>query len=123
MNLKQYIKEFSISMFLYIIAVFFSIMYLEKHSDSSVNTIAAMLPVIPAILMVIVLIRALGKMDELQLIIQMKSFAISFLIVGLATFTYGFLENLGYPKVSLIWIFPFMISTWGLTVSFVKRSY
>lgn len=123
LNTKQYYIEFLTCMIMYTIAVFFSVWYVINHEGSAWRAWVALLPILPAILATIAVIRALKKMDELQQKIQLISFAISFAIVGLSTFTYGFLENVGFPSIPLIWIFPFMIVTWGITTQIVSRNF
>lgn len=123
LNKKQYIMEFGASMILYAVAIFFSISFLASNSESSWGVWISLLPVLPAILATIAVIRALKKLDELQQKIQLMSFASSFAIVGISTFTYGFLENVGFPPIPYLWVFPFMIITWGLATPIVAKSY
>ena len=123
LNTKKYFIEFGLSMVLYTIAIFFSISFLANNPDTPWRIWISVLPVLPAILATIAFIRALNKLDELQQKIQLTSFAISFAAVGLATFTYGFLENVGFPHIPYVWVFPFMIATWGTTIFIVARVY
>ncbi|MEM7692131.1 MAG: hypothetical protein AAF991_11745 [Pseudomonadota bacterium] len=123
LNKKQYAIEFGSSMVLYSLSIFASVGFLIKHPDSPWKVWISVTPMIPAILATIAVLRALRQLDEMQRSIQMNSFAISFLIVGLVTFTYGFLENVGFPHIPFLWIFPFMIATWGICTPFVAKSY
>ena len=120
---KRYLTEFGLSMVLYMVVLFFSIYFLVHYPDAPWSVWVSLLPVLPAILATVSVIRALKRLDELQQRIQLMSFAISFAIVGLVTFTYGFLENVGFPHIPYVWIFPFMIATWGLSMPLVARSY
>lgn len=122
-NKKQYAIEFGASMILYTVAIFFSISFLSSNPGTPWGVWVSLLPVLPALLATIAVIRALRKIDELQQKIQLMSFACSFAIVGLSTFTYGFLENVGYPHIPYLWVFPFMIATWGLATPVVARMY
>lgn len=123
LNTKQYLIEFGISMALYAVAVIFSVSFLVKYPDSSWRIGIALLPILPSIMTTIAVIRALKRLDELQLKVQMTSLTISFAVVGLATFTYGFLENAGFPPIPYVWILPFMIATWGIATPIVGRAY
>ena len=123
LNTKQYLIEFGLSMVLYSVAIFFSISFLVNNPDTPWSVWISLLPIIPAMLATIAVIRALNRLDELQKRIQMMSFAISFAIVGLSTFTYGFLENVGFPHIPYVWVFPFMIATWGIATPFVASVY
>jgi ABC-type Na+ efflux pump permease subunit len=123
LNKKQYAIEFGGSMILYTAAIFFSISFLNSNPNSPWAIWVSLLPVLPALLATVAVIRALRKIDELQQKIQLMSFAWSFAIVGLSTFTYRFLENVGFPHIPYLWIFPFMIVTWGLATPVVARAY
>ena len=123
LNTKQYFLEFGSSMVLYTGAIIFSISILSTHPDTPWKVWISLLPVFPAILATIAIIRALKKLDELQQRIQLMSFATSFAIVALSTFTYGFLENVGFPHIPYVWVLPFMVATWGLTTPVIARLY
>lgn len=123
LNTKQYLIEFGISIILYTIAIFYSISFLSSNPDTPSKIWISLLPVIPAIMVVIAVVRGLTRLDELQQHIQIKSLAISFAVVGLTTFSYGFLENVGYPHIPYIWIFPFMIAIWGVATLIVASTY
>lgn len=122
-NRKKYLIEFGSSIFLYTGAIFLSISLLAANPNAPWRIWVSILPIVPAILATIAVVRALKRMDELQQRVQLMSFAISFAIVGLTTFTYGFLENVGFPHIPYVWIFPFMIATWGLATPVVARAY
>lgn len=122
-NKKQYLVEFGLSIVLYIAVIFLSISFLVANPDSPWRAWISILPMLPAVLATIAVIRALKRMDELQQRIQLMSFAISFAVVGLTTFTYGFLENVGFPHIPYVWVFPYMIATWGFSLPVVARLY
>lgn len=123
LNSKQYKIEFGLSMLVYTVAVFFSVYFLNTYPQSSWVIFVAVLPVVPAIFSTMAVIRALAQLDELQQKIQLLSFAISFAVIGLATFSYGFLQNAGFPAIPYIWIFPAMIATWGIATPLVARRF
>ncbi|AFJ02642.1 hypothetical protein Q7C_1493 [Methylophaga frappieri] len=123
LNSKQYLIEFGSSMALYTLAIFFSIGFLIMYPQSPWRIWVALLPVVPALMATAAIIRAVARLDELQQRIQLMSFALSFAIVGLSTFTYGFLENVGFPSIPYVWILPFMMVVWGFATPFVARMY
>ncbi|WP_136678531.1 hypothetical protein [Neptunomonas sp. XY-337] len=123
LNNKKYYIEFGISMALYAAAIVYSTAFLADSPNTEWRIWLSLLPIPPAILATIAVIRAIRRLDELQQHIQMMSFAISFAIVGLTTFTYGFLEQVGFPHIPYVWIYPFMIATWGLATPIVVSIY
>ena len=83
----------------------------------------ALAPVIPAIFGIIAYMRFVGRIDELQRRIQFEGLAFGFGVAGILTFSYGFLENIGFPHISLLWVFPFMIAIWGIGTGIASRRY
>ncbi|MGH2491171.1 MAG: hypothetical protein ACRDF9_06635 [Candidatus Limnocylindria bacterium] len=43
-----------------------------------------------------------------------EAVAFAFAATALLTFTYGLLENIAFPRISLTWILPLMIVLWTL---------
>lgn len=74
----------------------------------------ALAPIIPSIFAMIAFLRALGRMDELQRRIQLEALAFGFGAAGIITFSYGFLENVGFPHINWIFVFPMMIMFYGI---------
>ena len=71
----------------------------------------------------VILDPAFRRMDELQRRIQFEGLALAFGATSLLTFSYGFLENVGFPQVSWVFIAPLMIALWGLGCAWAGRSY
>jgi hypothetical protein len=44
-------------------------------------------------------------------------------VTGLVTFSYGFLENVGFPKFPTFFIFPMLIAIWGISLGYFSRKY
>lgn len=45
------------------------------------------------------------------------------LTLSLSLISRGFIENAGFPPVSLRWVFPVMILLWGPGLAFISRRY
>jgi hypothetical protein len=76
--------------------------------------VAALLPVVPAGVVVLLVVRQLARLDEVQKRTQMQAVGFSLAATGLATFGYGFLETAGLPAVSLTFVLPVMVLFWAL---------
>lgn len=121
---RQYIKEFSFAMAAYTVVVIVSITLITISPSSAWWRIPlAITPIVPALFGMIAYMRFLRRADELQRRIQLEGFAFSFGITGILTFSYGFLENVGFPHINLLWVFPFMIALWGIGVAVASRRY
>ncbi|MCE1254984.1 MAG: hypothetical protein LWX83_15735, partial [Anaerolineae bacterium] len=81
----------------------------------------SLLPVLPICLGLVIFLRFFNELDELQKRIQLHALAFSFGITGTLSFTYGLLQNVGLPQISLISILPLMIVFWGIGYMFAER--
>ena len=120
---KRYLREFGLSMTLYVIVILGSTALLDRMGDSSWRIPIALAPVLPIVLMLGAFLRYLNGIDELQQRIQLMAIAFAAGSVGLLTFSYGFLENIGFPHLSLVWIFPAIVAFWGIGTAYFSRKY
>ncbi len=66
-------------------------------------------------LMLWVLVRAYRRMDEFLRQLLLENCAIAAGIAAALTFTYGFLEGVGYPRLSMFTVWVLLGASWGLT--------
>ncbi len=111
---KTYVLQFSGTMVLYVVMLMVSVWGVKNLAEMPARIIAALLPILPIILALVVFLRFFGTMDEMQKRIQLYAMAFAFGATGMLTFTYGLLQNAGLPQVSFIAVFPAMIALWGL---------
>ena len=121
---RTYVKEFLTAMAAYVVVLIISVTIIKASPAMAWWRIPlALAPVIPAIFGMIAFLRALGRMDEMQRRIQLEALAFGFGVAGIVTFSYGFLENVGFPHISWIFVFPLMIAFWGIGGSIASRRY
>jgi len=121
---KRYFKEFGISMGLYVVLLIASISILTNVELPKVAQIViALIPVIPTIFILIAVMRALRDSDELQQKIQLQAVTFSAIVTGLITFSYGFLENVGFPHFPTLFVFPLLFALWGIGAGIFSRKY
>jgi len=80
----------------------------------------AILPVIPAGLIVWLTVRQLARMDEVQKRAQMQALGFSMAATALLTFGYGFLEAVGMPHMNPTWVLPTMAVLWAAGLTFLN---
>lgn len=108
----------------YVVVVIVSITLINISPSSAWWRVPlALTPVIPAIFGIVAYMRFVNRMDELQRRIQFEGLAFGFGVAGILTFSYGFLENVGFPHISLLWVFPLMIALWGIGTGIAARRY
>jgi hypothetical protein len=120
---RAYIIEFGIAMLAYVFVLLCSVWLLNQNLPSPWRLAIALAPVIPAIFALVAFVRFLGRMDELQRRIQFDAIALSFGATAILTFAYGFLEGVGFPRLSWIWILPLMVMLWGLGAAIASMRY
>jgi hypothetical protein len=111
---RRYVIEFGSAMLAYVVVLFASIALINANPDALWRYAVALAPVVPAFFALIAFVRFLGRMDELQRRIQLEAIGLSFGATAILTFAYGFLELVGFPHLSWIWILPLMVMLWGL---------
>lgn len=57
--------------------------------------------------------RQLARSDEFMRLRTLEAVAIAAAVTAGWTFTYGFLENAGFPKLSMFTVWPVMGGVWG----------
>jgi hypothetical protein len=123
---KRYLREFIYSMIAYIVTLSLSLIGLGFFNDYPFNPariVVALAPVVPVVFMIVAFLRYLNSIDELQQRIQLLAIGFAAGTTGMLTFSYGFLESVGFPPISLLWVFPAMILLWGLGVAVISRRY
>lgn len=80
----------------------------------------AVLPVIPAGLLIFLTVRTLARIDEVQKRTQMQAIGFSFVTTALLTFAYGFLESAGMPDMNMTFVLPLMALLWGAGLTFLN---
>ncbi|MEM8534933.1 MAG: hypothetical protein AAGF95_29100 [Chloroflexota bacterium] len=119
----QYTRKFTIALLVYALTLSISLMLLKWNPDSPLRVLFALLPMLPAGYLPIVLVRMLGKLDELQRRIQLEALGFAFGGTAVLTFGYGFLQNIGFPPLSWFLIWPIMASLWVIGKTYASWRY
>ncbi len=124
MKFKQYARELTTTMVIYALVLVGSITLLS-HVDVARpwRDVIALVPMIPAAATAWVVLRQMRRMDELQRRIQFEALAFSFAGTAILTFSYGFLEGLGYPRLSMFTVWPILAVLWIIGGALASRRY
>ena len=106
--------EFGLVVLAYLMVLVGSVTVLQANPGASWRYVVAVLPVIPAVLVLSAFVRALSRLNELQKRIQVLAFGFSLGGTALITFGYGFLEGVGLPHLSWTLVLPLMAILWGV---------
>jgi hypothetical protein len=112
---RRYLIEFGGASALYAVLLILSIVALKSIPQTSALRVPlAVLPMVGGVLIVVAVVRQLGRIDELQRRTLLEAIAIAFAGTGVITFAYGFLQGVGFPQVSWLAIWPIMATLWAL---------
>lgn len=122
--MNPYLREFGLAMGCYMLVLLISLLMLSLDGLGVATRIAiSVAPVVPCLLVCWAVVRQMRRMDELQLRIQFEALGFAFAASALLTFSYGFLENVGLPKLSLFVVWPLMAAMWMLGLLIASRRY
>ena len=91
--------------------------------DGAIEVLLSVLPMLPALFICGVVATGIRDMDELQRKVQFEALALAFAGTALITFTYGFLEGAGFPKLSMFVVWPLMAGLWVIGVMMGRLRY
>ena len=114
---------FFIGIILYTILIFVMVAGLNRFETGSIRYLFAILPIPAFILAIIGSIRAIWQMDELVRRIQTEAFSIAAIVATLGSFSYGFLEIVGFPKTNAFFFFPLVCILHVIFLPIVRRRY
>lgn len=123
MGHQRFLVHFSLAMGAYVAAVVISVLLLINIHEGALRTLSALLPVLPMIAVAIVVIRQIRHLDELARLIHLEGLAVAFVGTALVTFSYGFLETAGFPRLSMFLVWSLMAPLWALGSFFAWRRY
>jgi hypothetical protein len=82
--------------------------------EGVLRTAILLLPTIGFFLAIWAIARHLGRIDEYQRRVMLDTFAIGSAVTAAVTFSYGFLETAGFPRLSMFAVWPIMGGSWML---------
>jgi hypothetical protein len=98
----------------YVVLLVASIRYGRPLADGLLRTVVLLAPMIGFGLMIRAIARHVARIDEYQRLRMLEGVALAFAITGAVTFSYGFLETAGFPKLSMFSVWIVMGASWGL---------
>lgn len=112
---RAYLREMGLSMAVYVALLFAAIRYGRSMPDGALRTAVLLTPSLGFFLAIWAIARNLGRVDEYVRRTMLETFAIGAAVTAAVTFSYGFLETAGFPKLSMFVVWPVMGAAWALT--------
>ena len=85
---------------------------LKTIADSTLRILVGLVPSVGIALIILAMVRWVMRADEFQRKGLLESFAVVAAITGLWTWSYGILEIVGLPRLSMLWVWPVMVALW-----------
>src|SRR4030088_2558584 len=117
------VKEFAAAFRAFFVVLPASIVVIQHHPHVWWRFPVALAPLVPMLLLLRAVVRFVRGMDELQRRIQLDALAFASAGSVLLTFTYGLLENVGFPHLSYGYVWSVMSALWGIGTVVAKRRY
>jgi len=106
--------QFAFALVAFLMVLVGAVTVVEANSDVSWKYYVALIPVLPAGLVIWLFVRALARLDEVQKRIQVQAMGFSLAATAILTFGYGFFEAAGWPVLNGTFILPLTALLWGL---------
>lgn len=107
----------------YLMVLVGSVTAVQANPNADWKYEVAVLPVVPAALVIWLTVRTLGRLDEVRKRIQMQALGFSMAGTALLTFGYGFLEAVGLPDLNPTLVLPLMTVLWGIGLAVLAVRY
>ena len=122
--MRRYMREFFLAMGIYVVFLLTSVTLLNKYDFArGWQIVISLAPALPVVFVMIAIMRLLVDSDELQQRVNLMATTFAAVLTGLITFSYGFLENVGFPKLPTFAIFPMLFVFWGIGLSYFRWRY
>jgi len=113
-NVRKYYNEMGAAFLLYALVLVISICVGRPMKPGSGQTLLLISPMAPFLLIILAIFRHFQRVDEFVRLQILENIAIAAGVTAGWTFTYGFLENAGFPRLSMFTVWPVMGAVWGV---------
>ncbi|NHZ61553.1 hypothetical protein [Massilia genomosp. 1] len=121
---RRYLRELFGAIGVYWLLLTLSIVFGKDLPNGPARTLILAIPVIGVALAVWAIVRQMRRVDEFVRLLTLQNIALAAAITASLTFSYGFLELAGFPRVSMFVVWPVMAVSWlliGLVRKITKR--
>jgi hypothetical protein len=105
--------QFAFSVLAYLMVVVGVGIVVQANAGSAWPFYIALLPLVPAGLVLWVIMRALARLDEVKKRIQLQALGFALGASALLAFGYGFLEGVGMPHLNWTLFLPLIVLLWA----------
>jgi hypothetical protein len=111
---RMYKRELWMSIALYAVILMLAIRFGRPMQDGLLRTIVLVSPMLGFGVALWAVVRHFGRMDEYIRRVQLENIAVAAAVTAGLSFTYGFLETAGFPKLSMFSVWITLGGAWAL---------
>jgi hypothetical protein len=111
---RAYHRELALAFAVYAVLLFSAIRFGRPMADGPLRTIILLSPMIGFGLAIWAIARHIRRIDEYLRQNLLETLSISAAMTAALTFSYGFLETAGFPRISMFAVWPVMGASWAL---------
>ena len=112
--LKSYYLEIGMSVVVYVALSIVCVPLAVSAGDPFVKVVLGLAPAIGIVLCALAVARWIARADEYQRQRMLQAVGVAAAITAVWTMSYGFLEVIGFPRLSMFWVWPSMAAVWML---------
>ncbi len=120
-QMKRYSRNLVIGSLIYAVNLILAVKYGPSISEEPWRSLVMLTPMIGFFLLLWAIAQQVVRSDEFLRKVHIENFALAAAITAGLSFTYGFLETIGYPKLSMFLVWGVMGLTW--TAVSIYRGY
>lgn len=109
---RKYLWELGLSLAAYGVVLFAALHFGRGLEPGAVRTLILVAPMLPVLLAVWAIVRGFRRMDEFVRLRTLESLAFAAAVTAALSFTYGFLEVAGFPRLSMFWVWGVLGFAW-----------
>ena len=110
---RRQLIEVGVAMLVYGLVLCASVFLLKTgYVDGTLAMLVALLPVLPCLAACWAVLRQWRRLDEGALRVQVQALGFAFFGTALLSLGHGFLEELGWPRLSMFAVWPVMAVLW-----------
>lgn len=115
---RRYVWEFTIGVVAYLLLFLLLPRLVTTEPDSTWSVVVALTPMVPAVWMVIAMVRHVRRIDELQRALLLRSFAVGFGAAMLIALTIALVSSAGVDTRHSEWaVFIGGMIAWGVSLA------
>ena len=111
---RAYYRDLGLSIVVYLVLLFSAIRFGRPMAEGALRTAILVTPMFGFGLMIWAMARHLARIDEYMRRQMLETFAIASAITAGLSFTYGFLETAGFPRLSMFAVWMAMGASWAV---------